>query len=183
MNRSRFLLFAPETKSFSFEVEDLTAGAPPIIDARLQGVSTSENHVRVFVNGTAVTESTFSGKSPLKLLTEIPAGVLREGTNELSIENVGDTDFSYSMVMLDRFVIEHSHRVRAGLALDVTEPLRTRWIRDGSSFRAEADRSYLLVGDDLKNPEVERVVASTLKSAFPSGRLPGPRAAGASPFG
>lgn len=158
------LLFAPVTKSYDFEVGDLAIGASRL-EVRLQGVSTSDHHIRVFVNGTEVTESTFAGKTPLNLAAEIPAGVLRDGANELSIENVGDAGSAYSMVMLDRFDVEYPRRLHAGLVLDVTDPVSPGWILDGSSLRTEEGRSYLVVGNELKAPKVEKAVASTLKSA------------------
>ncbi len=159
------LLFAPVTKSYDFEVSELAAGSPPLLEVWLQGVSASDHQVRVSVNGTEVTEATFVGKSPLKLAAEISAGVLREGVNELSIENAGGAGSLYSMVMLDRFVVDYPRSLHAGLVLDVTDPVGPRWIQDGSSLRAAEGRSYLVVGNELKTPKVEKAVASTLKSA------------------
>ena len=158
------LLFAPVTKSYSFEASELSAGSPPLLEVWLQGVSTSNHQVRVCVNGTEVAESTLAGKSPLKLAAEIPAGVLREGVNEVSIENAGDTSSPYSMVMLDRFAVEYPRSLDAGLVLDVTDPVNPRWIPDGSSLRVEPGRYYLMVGSELKAPKVERAFASALKS-------------------
>ncbi len=158
------LFFAPVTRSYSFEVSELATAAPPSVAIGLQGVSVSYHHVRVFVNGTAVTGATFFGKSPLNLAAEIPAGVLRHGANELSIENVGDTSSPYSMVMLDRFTLEYPRSLSAGLVLDVTDPVNPRWIPDGSALRAEDERSYLVVGKELKTPTLVKPTASTLRS-------------------
>jgi len=159
------LLFAPVTKSYAFDADALAPGAPPVVEVRLQGVSDSEHHVRVFVNGTFVTESAFAGKSPLKLVADVPEGVLREGENEISIENVGDTGALYSMVMLDSFAIEHSRIVFPGVVLDVTDRMNPLWIPDGSALRVEEGRSYIMVGSNLKSPRVERAAAGTLRSA------------------
>ena len=158
------LLFAPETKSYSFEVSELASGSAPLLEVWLQGVSDSNHRVSVFVNGTEVTESRFSGKAPLKLAAEVPAGVLREGKNELSIENSADADSLHSMVMLDRFAVEYPRSLHAGLVLDITDPLGPRWIPDGSKLRAEEGRSYVVAGSEPKAPKFAKAVASTLKS-------------------
>jgi hypothetical protein len=53
-----------------------------------------------------VGEATFAGKKPYRLETAFSASALREGTNELSVENAGDTGV-YSLVFLDRFEVSY----------------------------------------------------------------------------
>ena len=60
------------------------------------------------MNGTYLGESRFDGKTPHTLELALPSGVLKEGANELAIENVGDTDAPYSMVMLDAFEVTYA---------------------------------------------------------------------------
>ncbi len=76
----------------------------------LQGGSESgltvDHHVRVSVNGVDVGEATFAGKQPYRLDALVPAGLLREGSNDLAITNVGDTGV-YSLVFLDRFEVSY----------------------------------------------------------------------------
>jgi hypothetical protein len=159
------VLFAPETKSFDFEVRDL-AGVPNIseLELWLQGTSDAagvvDHHIRVSINGTFVDERRWDGKSAEKLEAGLGLGVLREGVNTLEIENVGDTGAPYSMVMLDRFRIRYPRNAEAissaAYAIDVTE--RPRWVRSG----LESSRSYV-GADELLRPELRRPVKTNLK--------------------
>jgi Peptidase family C25/Right handed beta helix region len=112
------VLFAPSEKSYPFEVVNLAASSEPaMLSLRLQGASdfpaSPDHHVRVSVNGVQVAERWLEGKQPLLVEAPIPAGVLREGSNSLAIENVGDTEAAYSMVMLDRFTVDYPGRLVA----------------------------------------------------------------------
>jgi hypothetical protein len=187
------VLLAPTTKSFSFEVSALAAtGEPSRLSVWLSGVSdlpeSPDHHLRVAVNGTPVADSTFEGKTALGLTAEIPEGVLREGANDVSIENVGDTGAQYSMVMLDRFVVSYPRRLVAeggvlegrfpssgmvevegfsdgALVLDTTEEL-TRWVGKSNRFPVEAGRRYLVVSPEVvRKPEIENVPSSKLASS------------------
>jgi hypothetical protein len=190
-------LFAPAEKTYAFEVGALASSSD---EARLflllQGASdfpaSPDHHVRVSVNGIAVAEEWFEGKASLPIETSIPAGVLREGQNELTVENVGDTGASYSMVMLDRFSVDYSAALVAesgrldgvftesgvaevsgvsrALVLDVTEA-RPRWLRGGQStaggfrFSVEAGRRYQVVSFDAAGtPEIRSPLRSSLRS-------------------
>jgi hypothetical protein len=106
------LLFAPVTKSYSFDVSGLSgASVPARLELWLQGGSdfpaSPDHHVIAFVNGTLAAEGFLEGKKPLQLNAMLPPGVLREGSNELSIQNAGDTGAAYSMVLLDRFTVHY----------------------------------------------------------------------------
>jgi hypothetical protein len=104
-----------------------TAAAPPPVAFSLSGVATSseeagrlvvhlqggsesgvvaDHHVRVLVNGVEIGEATFAGKKPYRLEAAVPASLLKEGANELSMVNVGDTGV-YSLVFLDRFEVSY----------------------------------------------------------------------------
>ena len=76
------------------------------LDVFLQGASESgqpvDHHVSVSVNGTLVGEAQFAGKQPYRMSLSLPASLLREGANELSLTNVADTGVT-SLVFLDRF--------------------------------------------------------------------------------
>ncbi len=191
------LLFAPVEKSYSFQLSGIgESSAPSRLSMWLQGVSdfavSPDHHVRVKVNGVEVAETSFDGKEPLRLEAEFSTGLLGEGENTLSVENVGDTGATYSMVMLDRFEVEYPRQLVAdgrvegefseigeaeiaGLSfgahvLDVTEE-RSRWLTgaeataQGLRLGVEAGRSYLVVNaDSVKKPEVRMPSRSGLKS-------------------
>jgi hypothetical protein len=151
-----------------------------------------DHHVRVSVNGVQVGEAVFDGKRPHVLRSAVPASLLREGTNELSLVNVGDTGV-YSLVFLDRFEVVYPQRgeVREGLfegswgqggaaevsgasgevaVVDVTQGAAARWVRgyerigDVVRFEAEAGRRYAVAtGEGLLRPRVSRAGMSTLR--------------------
>lgn len=191
------LLLAPAEKSYPLVVSKLAAdGEPARLSLWLQGVSdfveSPDHHLRVKVNGVAVAESFLEGKKPLELAAEVPVGALKEGENEISIENVGDTGASYSMVMLDRFALDYPRALVAeggrlegsfaeagvaevaglapALVLDVTERT-SRWLEGSEAtatgalrFQAEPGRSYLAVSRaGVLKPEILQPPVSFLK--------------------
>jgi hypothetical protein len=193
------LVFAPAAKTYLFEIN---APAPVAEASRLevwlQGASdfpaNPDHHVSVYVNGSLVEELSWDGKQARKIEAELTPGLLQEGENRLEIENVGDTEASYSMVMLDRFAVQYPRSMLAeqgklegtwsesgvsevsGLSfgahvLDVTES-SPRWLHgievaaeDTARFRVEAGRDYLAASPEVvQRPEVTRAKASGLKN-------------------
>jgi hypothetical protein len=181
------------TWSCPFGVSALTGG-PARLTVWLQGGSDFEvdpdHHVRVAVNGIALAEASWDGKSGRTVEVDVPAGVLLEGANQLQVENVGDTAAAYSVIYLDRFSLSYARRLVAqggglrgrfeqtGVAevsglgkgtvvVDVTDPA-PRWLRGmvpvpgGLRVGVEAGRSYL-AGHPLR-VDVRRPVASGLRS-------------------
>ncbi len=192
------LLFAPELKAYPFEVNDLAPAQPSRLSIWLQGASdfaaNPDHHVRIFVNGSFAAESSWDGKSSHRIDIELLAGSLRQGENQMELENVGDTEATYSMILLDRFEVRYarlpvaeagrlegtwSHAGVAEVAalgagghlLDVTDG-HPRWLSGteagaGGSlrFRAEAGRQYLAVSaDEVLRPEVRKVASGHLTS-------------------
>jgi CSLREA domain-containing protein len=189
------VLLSPVSRSYPFTLHSPLDGEAKL-EVYLQGASDFEaapdHHVRAFVNGSFVSESSWDGTESRTLEASVPAGVLREGRNDLTLENVGDTGASYSMVFLDRFVVtcrerpvaaqgelrgsfQESGRVSAeglgeGSLLIQTSP-GPSWISGASAgqvgiaFHVEAGRSYLGVSPEaVLSPSVRRPSASTLKS-------------------
>jgi hypothetical protein len=191
------LLFAHQSKSFSFDASALAPGASTLT-VWLQGASDFEpdpdHHLRVFVNGTLVEELSWDGKEARRVEIGLAPGLLRDGTNDLSLENVGDTEAAYSMVMLDRFAVQYPRVARAvegrlegrwsasgaaeafGLApgahvLDLSGE-GPAWLRtpspgaDGAlRFRAEAGRKYLAVSPGaVLQPRVTKPRPGRLKN-------------------
>jgi hypothetical protein len=189
-------IFGPMTKDFSFQVENLAASPDASkLDIWLQGASDfpedPDHHARVYVNGTLVAEEWWDGETGVHVTAEVGPGVLHEGANELQIEEVGDTDALYSMIMLDRFEVSYPSQLVAddgeltggfrqsgtawvsGLenayAFDLTgeHPL---WLdgvnhQEGVGFGAEAGHQYLLVSDStVRSPEVRKPPVTSLRS-------------------
>ena len=145
----------------------------------LQGGSDFEadpdHHVRVSLNGSFVAEASWDGKREQVIEADLGPGILQEGANTLSLENVGDTAAAYSMVFLNRFEVTaptaavaeagtargtlHRSRERprspgcrqARLVLDTDGPRRGGCAERTAGagvvrFRAEAGRRYLAAG-------------------------------------
>ncbi len=126
------LLFAPETKPFPFSISGLASTTEEgQLRVWLQGASDlpadPDHHVRLFVNGQLVAELSWDGKQDRPVTAPLTAGVLHEGENLLEIENVGDTQAAYSMVLLDRFEVDYPR-----LPADSVERLsgRSPWTGD-----------------------------------------------------
>jgi hypothetical protein len=183
------------TKVFSLSGVDTASGGMAHLVVYLQGGSesgsTADHHIQVSVNGGLAAEATFAGKRPHVLEVPVPVVSLREGANELSVANVGDTGVT-SLVFLDRFEVSYpqvsttqqgvfegvwaqSGTVEVtGLAgppivLDVTGA--AKWVNGflatGSSvrFQAEAERRYVVVSPEgLSSPRIGRVPPSTLRA-------------------
>ena len=192
------LVSAGQTKPFPFDVSALRAGdAEPSLEVHLQGASDfladPDHHVRIYVNGIYLAESSWNGKKALTVATDVPFSLLHEGENVLEIENAGDTGAAYSMVMLDRFSLRYSRRPVAEAsslsgawsASGVTEvsglgagasvvDLTTespRWLRaevlqDTARFGVVAGHRYFVAGRDaLRKPQIRPAAPPRLLGA------------------
>jgi hypothetical protein len=190
------MLFAPARESFSFGVSALAPSPEPSrLKVWLQGASdfaaNPDHHVQVFVNGTFVGETRWNGKEAQELQLEIGAGIFREGENVIEVENVDDTDATYSMVMLNRFEVRYPRRLEAvegylkgswslsGTAevtgvqpqAHVLEQTASGfiWLEDaetkpsGIRFQAEAGHDYLVVNPDAVRTPTTRRVSETAR--------------------
>jgi hypothetical protein len=191
-------LIAPVKKSHHFVVDSLAATPEPSqLTVFLQGGSdedgVDDHHVRVWVNGTAVGELVWDGKTAQTLAASIPAGLLHEGDNLLEVESLGDAGASYSLVFLDRFELVHPRALSAtagsfeasfslsgsaevsglgpdSLLLDLTSATEPQWLfgasptAGGISFGTEAGRQRLAVSpQNVLHPEVRVTVPSSLR--------------------
>jgi hypothetical protein len=184
------------SKSFPLAIEELEPASTlsAHLQVFLQGASEADtdgdHHLSVSLNGTALGETSFDGKSPHVFSASIPASLLREGENTLTVTNLGDTG-AYSFVFLDRVKLvypqtpalrsgrfgglftEEGEVVVAGEAswgLDVTDPEAPVWLEalrpaaGGVRFGAEAGHRYVLgSAEGLLSPRVSRPLRSTLR--------------------
>ena len=97
------------TETFSLQGVDALSSTTARLVVFLQGgsdaVGVVDHHVRLFLNDTPVGETRFDGAAPARFETTVPASLLSEGANTLTVENVGDTGVS-SRVFLDRFSLD-----------------------------------------------------------------------------
>ena len=113
-------LFGPMTNGYPFEVTNLSPVAENSkLRVWLHGASDfpedPDHHVRLYVNGTLLTDTWWDGETPHFVEAELGPGLLQEGENTLEIEEVGDTEAQYSMVMLDRFEVSYPSQLVAQL--------------------------------------------------------------------
>jgi hypothetical protein len=110
-------LLSASTKEFPFQLTT-PVSSEARIRVRLQGISDEatleDHHVRIRVNGAPAAEARWDGSQSIWLQGGLPAGLLRDGDNVLEIENVGDTEASYSMTMLDKFQVEYERVLEPG---------------------------------------------------------------------
>jgi hypothetical protein len=193
-------VFGPMAKSYPFQVTNL-APVPETSQIRvwLHGASDfpeePDHHVRLYVNGTLLTETWWDGETAHWVEAELGPGLLQDGENTLEIEEVGDTEALYSMVMLNRFEVSYPAQLVAeagqlkgafgesgtvlisDLAADTyvfdTTGAQPQWlsgvsvVEAGVSYRAESGHRYLVASSSLvKTPEVRAARASVLKRGW-----------------
>jgi hypothetical protein len=119
------------TRAKSFPLTGAASSGTAELEVFWQGASESGNpvdhHVSVSLNGMLAGEAQFAGKRPYRMSLSVPASLLREGVNELSLTNVGDTGVS-SLVFLDRFTVEYPQRAEAHAGVFAGE-----WSEDGTA--------------------------------------------------
>jgi len=113
------------------------------------------------VNGSLVHELRWDGKLAQQVESDLAPGLLREGNNVLELESVGDTEASYSMVMLDKFAVEYPR-----VALPADGRLEGRWSESGT-----AELSALGLGTHVLDTSQARPIWMNDASVDADGRL------------
>src|SRR4029453_8807667 len=72
-----------------------------------------DHHVRIRVNGNAVGEASWDGRTPYRLDAELAPGTPVRGANLFQIENVGDTTAQYSQMFLDKYELRSARQLAA----------------------------------------------------------------------
>lgn len=96
-------LFAPTTVDVPFTVARLDAGDGELrvyVVARSSGPLDPDHHLRFSINGTLVHDAPWDGHGPKLITADIPAGVLKEGENTLTIDAPGDTGAAADLTQL-----------------------------------------------------------------------------------
>lgn len=182
-------------RAFSFDAPALAAdGGEAAIEISLHGGTTTqvtgEHRASVAVNGTVVGETQWQGIAPRLETFAVPAGVLQETGNQVEITGTVGGGAPYSIFYVDGFRVGYPRRFAAsgdelafaagsavtatgfsGSAvrlLDVTDPLRPRWLTGaavapqagagfGVSFQPAAGARYFAAGPTaLKQPSAVR---------------------------
>ena len=108
-----------EPTDLAFNVPNIAVGTPAEIEVTLQGVTSTadldpDHRVGILVNGTEVGVAAFDGQSNHVETFVIPAGVLAEGINTVTIVAQGG-EGDYSLVDVIRLKYAHLYRADADL--------------------------------------------------------------------
>ncbi len=134
---------SPVTRTYTIPVDRLVSDAGARLSVELWGMTDwpqgDDHHVRVALNGVTVADRLGGGIQALSIDAAIPAGVLQEGNNTLTVTVVGDTGVDYDVIGVDRFAISY------GRGFEVRS--------DRLTFAAPADGSMVRVSG-LTSPDV-----------------------------
>ena len=72
-----------------------------------------DHHVTVSLNGTQVSDLWFDGLTWQILEIEVPDGILKAGSNTLTVTCPNDTGLGYDLVYVDRMALEYNNTFRA----------------------------------------------------------------------
>jgi hypothetical protein len=109
----------PTDLTFNVSNPDLAAGAPADLEITLRGITSTpdvdpDHQVSVRVNGTEVGELRFNAQGNETQTFAVPAGVLREGANTVTMVARGGEE-DYSLVDVVRLRYGHTYRADADL--------------------------------------------------------------------
>ncbi|MDP9194504.1 MAG: C25 family cysteine peptidase [Acidobacteriota bacterium] len=144
-------------KTFAFTAPDVALTSGATLEVRLQGALAGASHTaRVKLNGVPVGEMTWSSLDARTSTLTLPAGVIRDGANEVEIEGVLAPAAPFDVFYIDGFKISYKRYARpvagsleatinaamtagpftsAPSVLDVTNRLRPK-VLTGGSFNA-----------------------------------------------
>ncbi len=109
-DRSLLTFVGPRAWDLPFTVTDLATGGGSL-RVEVWGVtsfeSSPDHHLRVLVNGQLLADERFDGKVAHAIEAALPAGLLTEGANTLTLELAGDLDQPFDLVFLDGFRVTY----------------------------------------------------------------------------
>ena len=124
---TRMLAFtSPATFNLNLAVDGYVAGAAPAtLTVELWGSTvwpaSPDHHVKVALNGVALSDTTYDGRVAHTVTAQLPAGVLQEGTNTLTLTVPGDLGTDFDLQSLESYSITYPRAFAArGGRLDFT---------------------------------------------------------------
>jgi hypothetical protein len=103
-------LFAPTTVEIPFELSGLAPGEGELrvyVIARSSAPVDPDHRLLFSINGTLVHDAAWDGPGPKLILADIPAGILKEGANTLTLNAPGDTGAPADLVQLHWIEVAH----------------------------------------------------------------------------
>jgi hypothetical protein len=141
-------------RTFTVEVPGMASASGATMQVRLQGaVNATAHKALVRLNGVPVGDVSWADFGATTTTLTLPAGVLRDGTNEVEVEGVLDPSASYDVFFVDGFLVKYKRfakpvggAIEAGLTgaltagpfngaplvLDITKRLRPVLLSGGS---------------------------------------------------
>jgi hypothetical protein len=103
---------SPITQSFTIPVDHLVGNGPATLHVNLWGVTdweavSPDHHVVIVLNGVEVANRTFNGLIDVPMDLPVPAGVVIEGNNTLTITLPGDTGVDFDLVHIESYGITY----------------------------------------------------------------------------
>ena len=116
-DKEMLVFTAPKTWDYTFQVEGLVASSAATVELSVWGITNwpqgNDHHMQVSVNGIPLADEVFDGLVEKVLVLELPAGLLREGTNTLTITLPGDAGVEAELITLDRFSVAYLRQFQA----------------------------------------------------------------------
>ncbi len=119
---TRMLAFRNSARfDFDLATDHALASSGGALAVRMWGVTdwpaAPDHHVRVSINGVAVGEQTFDGRAETLVNGNLAVGVVREGTNQVTLELPGDSGVDFDMVSLESIELSYPRALvaRSGL--------------------------------------------------------------------
>lgn len=105
--------------NYAFSVDSLVSGVSAAnLELVVWGVTNwpdegPDHHLLVSLNGVPLADEQFDGLTEKIIRLELPAGLLREGANTLTLTLPGDTGFDWDMINFDRLSLTYPREFRA----------------------------------------------------------------------
>lgn len=165
---------APKSQDFEVEIDGLLEWEARLtleVWASTEGAAAPDHHLVVRANGQAAADEAWDGKGRHTVMAKLPAGLLKAGTNVITVEAPGDTGVAADITFVDWIEIEYARKLAAvedrleftspggqhGLegfsgaiqVFDVSDPQAAAKIEaEGAAFEGQAGRRYIAVGPD-----------------------------------
>jgi hypothetical protein len=101
---------APQAQAFDITLVGVASGSGRLrleVWASTEAPASPDHHLRVSVNGRRVADESWDGRGRHLIEADVPAGLLREGGNVVSVEAPGDTGVAADIVFIDWIEISY----------------------------------------------------------------------------
>lgn len=146
---------APTSQTFDLTLTNVASGPGRIrlaLWASTEAPAFPDHHLRVSVNGRLVADKTWDGRGRRIIEAPVPAGILAEGANIVSVEAPGDTGAPADIVFVDWVEIRYPRFL-------IAESDRLAWESMGGVQRLSGFSGSVMVFDVTAPEEARRVTS------------------------